>query len=100
MDVMHAHISGDAEVTISGNIKTIEDYQAIKEAVKTLVQKGKNNITVKVVDSISMTSSVIGFFLKLVCGENVKITMYVKDKRLYALLDTLNLLSVFDVKKL
>lgn len=100
MENMEVKTTGESEITVVGNIKTIEDYQAIKTMVKNMVDKGKQTITVKIPDSLSMTSSVIGFFLKLIYGDNVKISMYVKDERLYNLLDVLNLVTVFDVKKM
>jgi hypothetical protein len=97
---MEVKVSGASEVTVYGDIKSIEDYQEIKNAVKGLVSSGKNSLVIKIPDSLSMTSSVIGFLLKLTYGDQVKIAMLVKDERLYNLLDVLNLITVFDVKKL
>jgi hypothetical protein len=99
MEEMTIRTTGDSEVTVSGNIKSIEDYQAIKEVVRDLVKKGRQAIVVNIPDSLSMTSSVIGFFLKLIYSDNIKITMNVTDERLYNLLDVLNLITVFDVRK-
>ncbi|MBZ0156474.1 MAG: hypothetical protein K8I29_09745 [Alphaproteobacteria bacterium] len=97
---MEVEISGASEVTISGHIKSIEDYQQIKNTVKELVSGGRNSLVIRIPDSLSMTSSVIGFFLKLIYGDKVKVSMLVGDERLLNLLDVLNLLTVFDVKKI
>lgn len=46
-----------------------------------------------------MTSSVIGFFIKVIFQDKVSIHVYVKDDRLYSLLEDLNLIETFKVKK-
>jgi hypothetical protein len=97
MDVM---TTGVSEITISGHIKSIEDYQAVKVAIKNLTDKGQDTITIKIPDSLSMTSSIIGFLLKLIYVDKVKISMFVKDERLLGLLDILNLTTVFNVTKM
>jgi len=97
---MEVSATGTAEVTVLGHIKSIEDYQKIKDTVKGIVNSGNKSIVVKLPDSISMTSSVIGFFLKLINADHVKITMLVKDDRLYGILDAMKLITVFDVQKM
>ncbi|MBF0329188.1 MAG: hypothetical protein HQL10_08515 [Nitrospirae bacterium] len=96
---MEVKTSG-SELTITGNIKSIEDYLEIKKAVRVLIDGGAQAITVKIPESLSMTSSVIGFFLKLVRADNIKIDMFVKDDRLMSLLDTLNLTTIFNIRKM
>ena len=97
---MEVKATGAAEVTVLGHIKSIEDYQKIKDTVKSVVSNGNKSIVVKIQDSMSMTSSVIGFFLKLINADHVKITMLVKDERLYSILDAMKLVAVFDVQKM
>jgi hypothetical protein len=97
---MEVKATGAGEVTVLGHIKSIEDYQKIKDMVKSLVAGGNKSIVVKIPDSMSMTSSVIGYFLKLINGDHVKITMLVKDERLYGILDAMKLIAVFDVQKM
>ena len=48
------------------NIKNTADYQLIKDNVNSLVQSGTKSIIVKTPESFSMTSSVIGFFIKVI----------------------------------
>jgi len=85
-------------VTIKGNIKTVGDYQEIKKAVDAVVINNKN-VVIKILDSISMTSSVIGYFNKLILKDGIAISMVVADKQLIELLDDLNLTKMFQVKK-
>ncbi len=97
---MEVKVTGTAEVTLLGHIKGIEDYQKIKDTVKSLVSGGNKSVVVKIPDSMSMTSSVIGYFLKLINGDHVKISMLVKDERLYGILDAMKLVAVFDVQRM
>lgn len=97
---MEVRLTGASELTITGNIKSIDDYHAIKEAVRGIIDSGINSISIKVVDSISMSSSVIGFLLKTVYEDKANLSLYVKDERLIELLDILNLTTAFNVKKL
>jgi hypothetical protein len=96
---MEAKLTGASEITITGNIQSIDDYQAIKDTVRSVITKGATQITLKIPDSLSMPSSVIGFLLKLVHVDNVGINMLVKDERLYNLMEILNLVSVLNVKR-
>lgn len=95
---MEIHRHG-SEIVINGNIKNTNDYQSIKDNVNALVQSGQKNIIVKTPESFSMTSSVIGFFIKVIFQDKVAIHVYVKDERLYSLLEDLNLVETFKVQK-
>jgi len=89
--------SGTNELTINGNIKTIDDSIAIKNAVKRLQASGSNSISLKIPDSFSMPSAVIGFLMKLVNHDKVTLTIKVGDLRLGELLDELQLTAAFKV---
>lgn len=95
---MEIHRHG-SEIIINGNIKNTSDYQAVKDNVNALVQAGVKSIIVKTPESFSMTSSVIGFFIKVIFQDKVAIHVYVKDERLYSLLEDLNLIETFKVQK-
>lgn len=88
-----------SEITINGNIKNTNDYQAIKDNINALVDSGQKNIIIKTPESFSMTSSVIGFLIKVIFQNKVAVSIYVKDDRLYSLLEDLNLISTFRVQK-
>jgi len=85
-------------VTIKGNIKTVMDYQSIKENIDS-VAASHDAITVRIVDSISITSSIIGYFNKLILKDKVKIEMKVGNSQLLELFEDLSLTSLFNVKK-
>ena len=91
-------ISKGAIATIEGNIKSIGDLQKIKYCLDNITSQNKS-ITIKIINSISITSSVIGYLTKLIYKDKIHITMSVKDERLYYLLDELNLISQFNVQK-
>lgn len=98
--MMEVTKDGETEVTITGHIKTIEDYQKIKQVVNPMVDQHIRSLTVRVPESLSMTSSVIGYLLKLVYENNIVLQVFVKDERLLNLLEVLNLVTVFNVKKM
>ena len=89
--------SGTNELTISGNIKTIDDSITIKDAVKRLQASGGDSILLRIPDSFSMPSAVIGFLMKLVNHDKVKLSIKVGDPRLGELLDELQLTAAFRV---
>ncbi len=90
----------DRQIEIKGNIKTLENYMTIKETVQALVDRGADSISFIIGDSLSMTSSVIGYLMKLVNVDGIHITMYVGDDRLIDLMEELSLVQIFGVKKL
>jgi len=87
-----------SKVTIQGNIKSVGDHQKIKNLLDS-VSQDSTSITIDLKDSISITSSVIGYLIKLIHKDNINISMKVGDIRLYDLLDDLNLISTFNAKK-
>jgi len=86
-------------ITIEGNIKSVSDYQDIKTSITNLVQDHKE-INVIIKDSLSITSSVIGYLNKLVLKDGIKISMRVGDAQLMDLLEDLNLKTVFNARKI
>lgn len=97
---MELHSSRDGELIIRGNIKTITDYEDIKRAIKEQMNRDVKDIDVKIENSSSITSSVVGFFLKVINKDKINLKVMVKDDRLYKILKDLNLLELFKVSKL
>ena len=95
---MELKVSGN-RVIIKGNVKSISDFNDIKNSVDAITSTSKH-IVIELVDSISLTSSVIGYLSKLVNVDNVTVELYVGDKGLYDLLSDLGLISLFKVKKI
>ncbi|MBQ3033998.1 MAG: hypothetical protein IJD28_06430 [Deferribacterales bacterium] len=94
---MDIEIKGTNEIVLSGNIKSLKDYQNIKQTVTDMIAGGVDNIIIKTPESFSITSSVIGFFMKVIFQDHVKITLYVSDPRLFNILEDLQLIETFNV---
>jgi len=89
----------DDMLIITGNIKTLDDYQAIRDAATRILAAGGHSLTLRIVDSFSMPSAVIGFFVKLVQREKVRLSMEIGDSRLLELLDELCLTGLFKARQ-
>ncbi|MCF6339929.1 MAG: hypothetical protein L3J10_04120 [Sulfurimonas sp.] len=85
-------------VTIKGNMKSISDFQVIKQNIDDVIVNNKSLI-INIVDSLSITSSIIGYLNKLVLKDSIDIHMSIGDEQLLHLLDDLNLVSTFKAKK-
>jgi hypothetical protein len=85
-------------LVINGNIKSISDFQEIKRSIDNITAEHKH-INVNVVDSLSITSSVIGYLNKLILKDNIDLHMTVGNEQLFHLLDDLNLASTFKAKR-
>ncbi len=85
-------------VTINGNIKSVGNFQTIKQHLDAMIGHHKS-ITINIVDSLSITSSVIGYLNKLVLKDNITIKMNIGNAQLIELLDDLSLTSTFNAKK-
>jgi hypothetical protein len=88
------------EITITGNIKTTDDYLEIRKLVTAMVAGGAAALTLHIHESLSMPSSVIGFFLKVASRDQVRLTMLIQDQRLLELLDELGLADLFGARLL
>jgi hypothetical protein len=87
-----------SSVIIKGNIKSVSDYQSIKSTLDALIDTNRA-ITIEIRDSISITSSIIGYFTKLVQKEGIDLSIKVGNPSLIELFEDLNLITLFKVKK-
>ena len=85
-------------LTITGNIKTPSDFQNIKTRTDLLVSQNKE-ITILIKDSLSITSSVIGYLNKIVLKDLINLNMKIGNAQLLNLLNDLHLTSVFKATK-
>ena len=85
-------------VTITGNIKSVNDFQKIKTSLDSLLRE-QTSVTINVVDSFSITSSIIGYFNKLILKDKVDLHMKIGDSKLFEPLNDLNLTTVFKASK-
>jgi hypothetical protein len=96
---MNIHKGDNGNLIITGEMKTIEDYSSIKAALVELVSSGTESVIIEIKESMTITSSIIGLFTKTVHGDGMKISLHVNSERLFNLLEDLNLVTVFNVKK-
>jgi hypothetical protein len=93
---MEAKLNNNS-IIIKGNITTIKDAEKIINLLNSI--SDKNVIILRILDSFSLPSSIIGELLKL-SDMDKKIILEVKDPVLYELLDDLNLTKTFSVKRI
>ena len=86
-------------VNISGSIKSVNDFQSIKNLLDELKEKEKS-ITLNIIDSISITSSIIGYFNKLVLKDKINLQINVGTEQLMELFSDLHLCEEFKAKKI
>mgnify|MGYP000556095418 CR=1 FL=1 len=87
------------KLTITGNIKTVSDFQDIKNLLDEITAS-HNSVVLHIVDSISITSSVIGYFNKLVLKDEIDLQINIGTEELLELFDDLNLTDTFKAKKI
>ena len=83
-------------IEIEGIIKTIANAESVIDALKNI---NSDYIVIKVKDSFGMPSSIIGYLVKLK-DEGKQISLEIGSDILYELLDNLNLIHTFNVKKI
>jgi hypothetical protein len=88
------------ELIITGNIKSVEDSVKIKETISSMMAQGVKNVQMRIMDSLLLTSTAIGFLTKLIHQDELKVSIAVGDPRLYLLLEELHLLKKFNVRML
>lgn len=96
---MDIKILGSNEIEVLGNISTVTDYQEIKHVVTDMLRNSDKSLVISIKDAFSITSSVIGFFLKLVYQDNVHLELKISDNRLLRLLEELRLAEAFNAVK-
>ncbi|MEA2090863.1 MAG: hypothetical protein U9O83_00665 [Campylobacterota bacterium] len=90
--------SSSNTIEITGNIKSINHLSEIKNLVDSVVTQHRN-IVIHITDSLSITSSVIGYFNKLILKDHINIEMRIGNDQLMHLLNDLNLASTFKARK-
>ena len=94
---MELNIDGST-LTIIDNIKSVEHFQEIKLALDKM-KVTSSSISIKIPTSLSITSSVIGYLMKLIHKDSIRLSITAGDDRLVKLLNDLGLSSEFNVRK-
>ena len=92
---MEIRTVGSQELVVTGIIKTIDDSMQLRGELQKLYEGGAQSITLRIEDSFALPSAVIGYLMKLVNGDKVRLTLLAGDRRLYELLEELQLVMVF-----
>jgi len=95
MDVRFA----DGNIIITGNIKTNEDYLAIKTKIQERILLGDGAIAIVIADSTTISSSIIGFFLKVANKDKIPVTLKIASEKLRYILGELGLADLLNVSE-
>ena len=100
MEIVTKQNGGAVDVIVSGTIKTIIDGQTIKDAVKRLFEQDTQKVVnLHIKDSFIITSSVIGFLIKLIKVDKMALYVHVKSTELYSMLEDMNLIDSMNIRK-
>lgn len=95
IDVMN--LSTHISINVDGVIKSIADTQSFQDAINGCSKELPIQIHIK--NSFSLTSSVIGFLLKKIQQDHLKIELFVYHERLWELLESLGLTNALNATK-
>jgi len=98
MDMVKVSVKGKNEIVVEGDLRSIEDYVNIRDAIDSLIIDGAKDIYVDLVSSKTIMSSVLGFFMKLINHEKVAVHIKVGSPELFKSLQSMHLVDIFDVK--
>jgi len=100
MDLVTKKSGGNVVIDVVGNIKSISDGQAIKDAIKKAYQDNQQaSIDLCIKDSFIMTSSVIGFLIKSIKVDKMFLHVNVGSQELYEMLLEMSLVDAMNVRK-
>ncbi len=85
-------------VIIKGDITNIDDFEKIKSIIEPL--KNKKELVIEIIDSVYITSSLIGYLYKLKEKDEVDLIIKIAKNELKEVFEDLNLLEVFKVETL
>lgn len=100
MEIVTRTNGGAIDITVVGTIKTISDGQAIKDCVKRMFEQDNQAVVnLHIKDSFIITSSVIGFLIKLIKIDKRALYVHVKSSELYSMLEDMSLIDSMNVRK-
>lgn len=87
-------------IEVTGDIKSLQDYTEVKETISKMIFAGSKSIQLNITNSASITSSVIGFLIKLINIDKIDLKVATGNSKLYKMLNDLNLTDLFKVTNL
>ncbi len=86
-------------LSIKGNITSVSDFDMIKNSLEE-IQKKHHNIILKIYDSLVINSSLIGYLVKIVNQDGIRLNLQAGNPILHELLDDLGLAKTLNLQKL
>ncbi|MDF1881627.1 hypothetical protein JHD50_09980 [Sulfurimonas sp. MAG313] len=86
-------------VSVRGNISTVSDFEKIKNNLDS-VKQSNDHLVLKIYDSLVINSSLIGFLVKIIHQDKVRLDFYAGSDILFELLDDLGLSTTLNLRKL
>jgi hypothetical protein len=100
MNIVSKVRSESVEVVVTGTIKTVANTQAIKDAILTAHMDHPDiPIHLNLQDSFIITSSLIGFLIKVIKMDKYTLILNVGSPELYEMLEDMNLIEIMNVRK-
>lgn len=87
------------KIEITGSVVRFEDYDMLKAATKEAVREKHNEIVLFFKDALSLNSASVGFLIKLIRVDGVKVSVKAGNPKLYELLDNLVLVDILNVSR-
>ncbi len=86
-------------VSVKGNIASVSDFELIKQRIEATKSK-YDNIVLKIYDSLVINSSLIGYLVKIVNQDQIRINLQAGNTILFELLDDLGLTKTLNLQRL
>ncbi|MCS7214613.1 MAG: hypothetical protein RMI30_00470 [Thermodesulfovibrio sp.] len=86
-------------IRIYGQVQNIADYALIREKIVEMISNNFRDIKIVFEESNAVTSSIIGFLLKVTQKDKINIHVVAKNEDLYLLFEILGLIDIFKVTK-
>lgn len=100
MEIVTRANGGSVDITVLGTIKSISDGQTIKDSIKKIFENDNQAVVnLHIKDSFIITSSVIGFLIKLIKIDKRALFVHVRSLELYSMLEDMSLLDSMNVRK-
>jgi anti-anti-sigma regulatory factor len=86
-------------ITIKGDITTVVDFDIIKDTLEETKSNYKE-IILKIHDSLVINSSLIGYLVKIINQDGIRVSLFAGNETLFELLDDLGLAQSLDLQQI
>lgn len=87
------------DIMISGSIGSFGDYEIIKTCVDEQVEKGITELVFHILDSTSINSSTIGYFIKIKNFPHIQSRIEIYKPKLFQTFTDLNMVDALDITR-